>query len=70
MKKKYERTVLRPMGDATVFKKINQYVAWCELCNVAIRGNGGHLMPYNCDCRIYKYNSESGQYDNQHEVTK
>ncbi len=55
MKKPYERTVLSPMGEGTVYKTIKQHVAWCLHCDEHIRGNGSVVQPYNCGCRTYKY---------------
>ncbi len=62
MKKPYERTVLSPMGEGTIYKTVKQHVAWCVHCDEQIRGNGSIISPYNCGCRTYKYHSPSGEY--------
>jgi hypothetical protein len=62
MKKKYERTVLRPLGEGTVYKTIKQHVAWCDYCDEQIRGNGSILIPYACSCRTYRWHSQRGEY--------
>lgn len=50
------------MGEGTIYKKVSQYVAWCVKCNEQITGNGSILIPYNCSCRTYKYESATGEY--------
>lgn len=50
------------MGEGTIYKRRIEYVAWCLKCDSAIRGNGSVLIPYNCECRTYKYSSKADGY--------
>lgn len=54
-RKPYERTIIRLMGEQTIYKQKKINVAWCEKCNSQIMGNGSIVQPYSCECRSYKY---------------
>ena len=44
------------------YKTVKKAVPWCDKCDTEITGNGSSVLPYECDCGIWRYDREVDDY--------
>ena len=46
-----------------IYKKVKAYTPHCSECGTQLHGNGSDVLPYKCDCGIWKYNFVKKEYE-------